>query len=231
MKNPMEKLSARSIRALYTLLALLVFGICAMNFSDLMIYKVLGNDKCAWIPIDSVGTRLLIRDVVPDGVTARAGVHNGDILLEIGGKPFKNSGDAQSRINAVKSEEYISYLLERNGMKFETKVQILRTFNVVYFSQFLYGLVFLIVGLVVVIVRPQGKIQRLFANYSILTMLFFGLANLSLNPDVDPAWKIRLLGSLFIAASFFSLPVFTRFFMFFPVKRALYQSKLFTGAL
>lgn len=228
MKNPMERLSARSIRGLYALLALIVLAITSVNFADLMIFKVLGNDQCAWMPVDSLGTKLLIRDVVSNGVTAKAGIRDGDLLLEIGGKPFKSSQEAQSRINAVKAEDYINYVVERNGTRFETKVQILRTFNVLYFAQFLYGLLFLIVGLVVVMTRPNGKTQRLFANYGILTMLFFGLASLNLNPAVDAVWKIRLLYFSFVAASIFSLPVFMRFFLFFPVKRALFDSRVFT---
>ncbi|HEY6952411.1 MAG TPA: PDZ domain-containing protein, partial [Bacteroidota bacterium] len=98
MKNPMERLSARSIRWLYAIFALIVLAITSVNFSDRMIFKVLGNDQCAWIPVDSLGTKLLIRDVVPNGVTAKAGILNGDLLLEIGGKPFKSSAEAQSRI-------------------------------------------------------------------------------------------------------------------------------------
>jgi sigma-B regulation protein RsbU (phosphoserine phosphatase) len=231
MKNVMERLSARSIRLIYALAAVLVLGITSINFADLMVYKVLGNDQCAWITADSLGASLLIQQVVPGGVTEKAGIRNGDILLEIGNKPFKNSAEAQTRINAVKAEDYIDYTIVRDGSKFQTKVQILRTFNVTYFAQFVYGLMFLIVGLVVVMTRPNGKTQRLFANYSILSMLFFGLASLNLNPTIDPAWKIKLLGYSFVLASVFSLPVFIRFFLFFPVKRPLYDRKWFIALL
>jgi serine phosphatase RsbU (regulator of sigma subunit) len=79
--------------------------------------------------------------------------------------------------------------------------------------------------------RPNGKTQRLFANYSFLTMLFFGLASLNLNPAIDPTWKIRLLGISFFVASIFSLPVFIRFFLFFPIRRPLYDRKWFTALL
>ena len=231
MKNIMERMSARTIRSLYIFAGLLALAITSMNCVDLMVYKVLGNDQCAWIPVDSLGSRLLIQQVVPGGVTAKAGVRDGDVLIEIGGKPFKSSVEAQSRINAVKAEDYINYTVERNGTKFDTKVQILHTFNVTYFAQFLYGLMFLVVGLVVVLTRPNGKTQRLFANYSILAMLFFGLSNLSQNPAIDSVWKIRLLGLSFIVTSVFSLPVFIRFFLFFPVKRPLRDRVWFTVLL
>ena len=231
MKNVMERLSARSIRLIYALAAVVILGITSVNFADLMVYKVLGNDQCAWIASDSLKPKLLIQQVVPGGVTEKAGIRNGDLLLEIGGKPFKSSAEAQTRINAVKSEDYIDYTIERGGITFQTKVQILRTFNVTYFAQFLYGLMFLIVGLVVVMTRPNGKTQRLFANYSFLTMLFFGLSSLNLNPMVDPVWKVRLLGGSFIIASIFSLPVFIRFFLFFPIRRSLYDKIWFTVLL
>ncbi len=231
MKNVMERLSARLIRLIYALAAVVILGITSVNFADLMVYKVLGNDQCAWIASDSLKPKLLIQQVVPGGVTEKAGIRNGDLLLEIGGKPFKSSAEAQTRINAVKSEDYIDYTIERGGITFQTKVQILRTFNVTYFAQFLYGLMFLIVGLVVVMTRPNGKTQRLFANYSFLTMLFFGLSSLNLNPMVDPVWKVRLLGGSFIIASIFSLPVFIRFFLFFPIRRSLYDKIWFTVLL
>jgi sigma-B regulation protein RsbU (phosphoserine phosphatase) len=231
MKNVMERLSARSIRLIYALVALVVLGVTSINFVDLMVYKSLGNDQCAWIPADSVGDRLTIRQIVPDGVTAKAGIQDGDVLVQIGGKPFKSAGEAQMRINAVRAEDYIAYTVERDGKMIDTNVQILRTFNVVYFAQFLYGFVFLLVGFVVVMSRPNGKTQRLFANYSILTLLFFGLASLNLNPQVDALWKVRLLGLSFIVASIFSLPVFIRFFLYFPVKRRLYDRKWFTALL
>ena len=228
MKNPMEQFSARTIRLLYALLGLIILGLTSVHFADVMVFKVLGNDQCAWLPIDSLGTRLAIRQIVPGGVTDRAGIRDGDILVQVGGKPFRSAAEAQLRINAVKAEDYIDYTVERDGQRIDTRVQILRTFNVVYFAQFLYGLVFLIVGLVVVMTRPHGKTQRLFANYSILTLLFFGLANLNLDPSVDAMWKIRLLGMGFILASVFSLPVFTRFFLYFPVRRSLHNSTWFT---
>jgi len=231
MKNVAERLSARTIRIAYIAMALVALGITSFNFVDVMVYKSLGNDQCAWISADTLGNKLLIQQVVPGGVSEIAGIHDGDLLVEIGGKPFKSSAEAQSRINAVKAEDYINYLIERNGRTFETRVQILRTFNVMYFAQFLYGFMFLIVAIVVVLTRPTGKTQRLFANYGIVTMLFFGLTSLSLNPSVDALWKIRLLAYSFGVASVLSLPVFVRFFLYFPVKRRLRDSTLFTAFL
>ena len=60
MKNPIESMSANTIKLMYAVVGLIVLGITVINFTDLMVYKSLGNDQCAWIPIDSLGTRLTI---------------------------------------------------------------------------------------------------------------------------------------------------------------------------
>jgi hypothetical protein len=228
MTNPFSHLSARSIRVLYTLIAITVLVICLINFSVQMIERVVGNDQCRWIDKDT--SKLLITDIVRGGVSERAGITDGDILLKINGKSFKTSFDAQLIINSI-SGNYATYLIERNGVQFETHVLILKFIDLAFLSQFLLGLGFLLVGYVVVMVKPQGKIQRMFARFSILSMLFFGLTVLNLSPETDPMWKIRVLGIGFIIASVFAPPLFVRFFLFFPVKRKGYNSRTLILAL
>src|SRR3990172_6680767 len=113
MKNPFEHLSAKWIRAIYTCLMLAVLSVGLVNFVDLMFVKTIGNDQCAWRPLDERGSRLLITDVVPGGVTERAGIKDGDILLEVNGATFFSSAEAQQRINAVKPGGYATYLDRR----------------------------------------------------------------------------------------------------------------------
>ena len=210
-------MSARWIRIIYTGLTLVVLGVTSLDFIDIMFTKTLGNDQCAWRAMDGTGSRLLITDVVPGGVTERAGIKNGDILLELGGMPFQSSAEAQQRINKIRPGESILYLVQRGETKFETKVEILRVINTPYLTQFLLGFGFLLVGYVVVVSRPQGKIQRRFGRYSLVMMLFFGLSILNLNPQVDPVWKRFVLGSGFLIAHFLAPSVFLRFFFHFPV--------------
>ncbi|MBI4429236.1 MAG: PDZ domain-containing protein [Ignavibacteriales bacterium] len=217
MKNPFDSMSARSIRGVYTLLMLVVLAVVMVNFVDVMFLKTIGNDQCAWRPIDGSGSRLLVTDVVPGGVSDKAGVKNGDILLAVNGTPFKTSQEAQQRINAVTPGNYATYVIQRGDQTFETKVEILRVVNMPYLSQFLLGFGFLMVGYVVVMSRPQGKIQRRFARYSLIMMLFFGLSTINVDPAVDSPWKLLVLAGGFFAAHFFAPSVFTRMFFHFPV--------------
>ena len=93
MTNPFSHLSARSIRILYSLIAIAVLGICLINFSVQMIEHVGGNDQCRWVDKDT--SKLLITDIVKGGVSERAGIKDGDSLLKINGKNFKRSFNAQ----------------------------------------------------------------------------------------------------------------------------------------
>jgi phosphoserine phosphatase RsbU/P len=188
-----------------------------------MVERVTGNDQCRWIDKDS--SKILITDIVEGGVSDHAGIKDGDLLLKINGKSFKTSIEAQQMINNI-SGNYATYLIERNGVQFEIRILILKFIDLAFLSQFLLGLGFLIVGYVVVMVKPQGKIQQMFARFSILSMLFFGLTVLNLNPDTNSVWMIRLLGSGFVIASIFAPPLFVRFFLFFPVKRKGNNSRM-----
>ena len=84
MTNPFSKLSQRSIRVIYTLLTLIVLGICLLNFSIQMFERVTGNDQCRWIDKDT--SRLLIRNIIIGGVAEQAGIKDGDFLIKIDGK-------------------------------------------------------------------------------------------------------------------------------------------------
>jgi phosphoserine phosphatase RsbU/P len=221
MTNLFSKMSPKSIRTIYTLTTLIVLCVCLINFSVQMFERVVGNDQCRWV--NKGESRLLITDLVSGGVTEQAGIKDGDILLMIDSMTFKRDFSAQAIIN-TKSGSYVTYTIERNGERFDRRVLILKSINLTYLSQFLFGLGFLLVGYVVVMVKPQGKLQRMFARFSILSMLFFGLSVLNQNPAIDPTWRMSLLGFSFIIASVFAPPLFVRFFLFFPVKRKCYDN-------
>ena len=210
-----ERMSPSLIRFLYSTAALIVLTVCVLNFYVQTLEHVIGNDQCRWIDKNQ---RVYITDIVHDGVSAHAGLQDGDVLAKVNGQTFKISAEAQQLINQ-KAGSYVTYTIERNGISFETRILILKLINVSFLAQFLYGIGFLIVGLVVVLVKPGGKLQRLFARYSILSMLFFGLSAININPLSDPMWQVRLLSISFMVASIFAPPLFVRFFFYFPVAR------------
>lgn len=220
MKNPLEH-SPRFTRLVFTLAALVVLAITTMNFLDVMFYKATSNDQCGWLPRPDGSPGAIITDVAPGGVTDRAGIKDGDILLKINGQEFRTPSQAMGIINPMAPGEYATYFVERDGVTFETKVEILKVINVTYLGYCLIGLGFLLVGYIVVMTRPQGKVQRLFAWYSIAAMLVFGFSTLNLSPGVDPEWKVLTFVVAFFLGRLVSQPLFVLFFTSFPVRRPL----------
>jgi phosphoserine phosphatase RsbU/P len=225
MTNPFSNLSQRSIRVIYSLLTLIVLSLCLLNFSVQMFERVTGNDQCRWVDKDT--SRLFITDIVRGGVTEKVGIKDGDILVKINGENFKTSREAQLKINKL-AGSYAVYSIERNGSNFDVRVLILKYINLGYFGQFLLGLGFLLVGYIVVMVKPLGKIQRMFARYSLLSMFFFGFSAFNLDQQNDPTWRLILLFITFIFASIIAPPSLVRFFLFFPVKQKGQTSRTLT---
>lgn len=225
MTNPFNTMSSRAIRIIYTAAAVITLAICTLHILKVMVFNVTSNDECAWVAPDAGKSGLLIKGVVPGGVSDQAGIKDGDLLLKINGQEVNNNG-AQRILNAVKLNEYATYLIDRNGTQFETHVRVLKIFDILSLSLFLLGFGFLIVGYVVVMTKPQGEIQRMFGTYGILSMLLFALLRPSIDRVVDPLWQIILIITGLSVGRFFAPTVFIKFFLYFPVKQNIPKRKL-----
>jgi len=231
MKNPFERMSAGNIRILYTVFAVAVLVVSTISFLDNMVFRVTSNDQCAWLPVNQHGRGLLIQSVLDGGVTDMAGVKNGDTLLAINGRYFKNPNEAQRILDSLNPGDHATYLLQRGTTELQASIEILKLFNIQYLSVFLLGFGFLIVGYVVVMTKPQGKVQRMFGRYGALALLVFALIALNLDPTRDPGWKRSLLGISFFVGRIFAPPVFVSFFFYFPVRKLSLNRKWLVPSL
>jgi sigma-B regulation protein RsbU (phosphoserine phosphatase) len=168
---------------------------------------------------DQIFETLIITDIVPGGVTDRAGIRDGDILLRIDGVSINNPRGPSYLLNIHPAGSTAEFLVDRDGKLHTYRVEVLKTFNYAYFAQFLLGLGFLFVGYVVLIARPQGSIQRKFARYGIFAMFFFGLSVSSVSVAYDPLWKVNFFGIVQLLARIVAPPIFISFFLHFPVRR------------
>jgi len=237
MKNLFEISSLRSVRLIFTALFIIIFIICTINAEFVLFRYALSNDQCAWREIPGRDTVFLITDIVPGGVADKAGIKNGDILVKINGKRITNNifdttaNNPMTIVNAIPKGEFAAYLIERNGNLIEYKVEILKVFDFVYASNYLFGLVFLIVGYIVVLTKPRGKTQRMFAYFTMSFMLLFGLSNLNLlNYNFNIVIKIFVL-SLSIISRVFGPSVIINFFYYFPVYRKTKFNKILLYSL
>jgi sigma-B regulation protein RsbU (phosphoserine phosphatase) len=216
MKNVMASLSPGTIRTLYTITSLVVFLLTISHALNILFYRATSNDQCGWLPRPDGKQGVVITQVVPGGVTDIAGVKEGDILHAINGVTFSDGQHAMRVINKIKRDDYAEYLMERDGVTFTTKVRVLKVFDIRYLGNFLLGFGFLLVGYIVVLSRPQGKIQRMFARYGILAMLFLGLAGYG--TIAYEIWIQRTYQAALTVGWIFMIPLSIRFFFYFPVK-------------
>ena len=216
MKNLFNVPSPRMIRTVYSIAALVVLMLTLFHALNIMVFKATSNDQCGWLPPEKGKPGVIITQVVPGGVTDRAGVRNGDILLAISGKRFKSGQDAMLIINSIKRNDYTEYLIERDGATFTTQVQVLKVFDINYLANFLLGFGFLVVGYIVVITRPQGVIQRVFGRFGIFAMLFLGLSQFDLRGVTPSIYYIY--ATAYVIGWIFALPNFIMFFLRFPVR-------------
>ncbi len=221
-------ISARWIRGRYLLATAAILLICGMNAYVNIVVRVVGNDQCRWV--DKGYSHVLVTDIVPGGVADKAGLKDGDILIRIDGESFRTSQEAQLMINHRAGTE-TTYEIERGGERMVKRILILRSLPLLYIAQLLYGLGFLIVGLVVIMVKPQGQLQRMFARYSVWSMLLFGLAQLNIDPGGDPTWRTWIIATAFLVATVGALPTFVRFYLLFPVRWKFFDRRWFTVTL
>jgi sigma-B regulation protein RsbU (phosphoserine phosphatase) len=216
MKNVMASLSPGTIRTLYTITSLVVFLLILSHALNILFYRATSNDQCGWLPRPDGKQGVVITQVVPGGVTDVAGIKEGDILHAINGVTFSDGQHAMRVINKIKRDDYAEYLMERDGVTFTTTVRVLKVFDIRYLGNFLLGFGFLLVGYIVVLSRPQGRIQRMFARYGILAMLFLGLGGYQ--GIAYETWIQRTYQATLTAGWIFMIPLCIRFFFYFPVK-------------
>jgi len=164
---------------------------------------------------------LRITNIVEGGVTDRAGIEDGDLLLRIDSVSVNNRFGAQYLLNLHYAGSMADFLVERDGELLEFEVEILKIFNYVYLAEFLLGLGFLLVGYFVVMARPQGSIQRKFARYGIFALLFFAMSEIVTWLQYAAVWKVYFLLFTSYLARLIAPPVFLTLFLHFPVRRPL----------
>lgn len=101
--------------------------------------------------------------VKPDGVTAQAGIENGDKLLAINGIPAREPLQMQAVLNSFDYGEYAPYTIKKkDGRIIETKVFVKKLVDLNKLTSILTGLFILLTAFIVMMGNPYGKTQQLF---------------------------------------------------------------------
>ncbi len=181
------------------------------------------NDECLWVQKTNNKKNEIYFDFVKfEGVTWKAGIRDGDKLLEINDIPIKSTSHATLILDSIKEGYYAKYKVQRGNKIFETKVYIKKLVDYQLLSFSLFALFWLLVGVIVIKAKPGGIIQVNFFRIGILFSLFSisGILKHSANnPVFEYLLLVIVLGVLWLFASSFLPVALINFFWIFPTNR------------
>jgi serine phosphatase RsbU (regulator of sigma subunit) len=216
---------AVGVTALFLLLS-------AINYIFIFNITAQSNDECLWTQKKDPSrdsTTILIEQVKVGGVTWNAGIRDGDELIAIDGRRTKNTFIATQILDKVQKGDYATYTVRRGEVLFETPVLVKKLINFSGLAINLLATFWLIVGFIVFMARPEGKIQRLFFKIGLMFVLLGTSSMLYRGGVVDnPIFKIPYLYLLVDNIAVLGVILITfmliHFFSIFP-KEFMYVSR------
>ena len=186
------------------------------------------DDQCTWEVQDQ---RVLVREILPNGVAEDAGLLEGDELLLIHGRRVQADqlAHAQRFINDQPQGRILVYTVRREGQTLRLPVRLIKPFNYTALLVLLAGLVAWAVGLLVVISSPSRKIARHFYYMGVVALLLTLLPALGLdNLPLLYLLPCILLGGLAVGLA---PALWLHFFLRFPYPFALRANRRFLALL
>ncbi|MBI3259001.1 MAG: SpoIIE family protein phosphatase [Ignavibacteriae bacterium] len=248
MKFTINSISPKLLRIFITIVTIAALVPSVYMFINIMVLQAQSNDECLW-EYQPDKKMYLISRVVKGGVADQAHIKDGDYLVRFNSKPFSHRNDAIVLLNSAHLNEIVTYTILRDNIQFDVKIRIIKVFDFAYFSLFLLGFGFLVVGYTVGMTKPNGELQFRFWVFGLITMIYFAVQNpfvLELNvislylnnpaKAMNIIWTFKGFMSLicwltFFAARLLAPPVFILFFTKFPIDTAPNHRKILSITL
>ncbi len=206
-----------------SILSFLILFIALVNVYYTVEINVTSNDECLWVPqkINADSSAIFIKLVKENGVAWNAGIRNDDQLLAIDNIPIKTTMQAQAILNKFNSGELADYTVLQKGKILKTKVYVKKLINFGDFSLALFGLIWFVIGYLVLASKPDGLIQKLFfalGTATVLTGMQVILKSFSFSDSPGYSESIIIPAISFLwALGFASLPsIILYFYWVFP---------------
>ena len=236
--NKIKKLISKYSPKLVITASVILAIIMLINFHFIFEITAQSNDECLWISqkISDDSVAIVFDLVKENGVTWKAGIRNGDVLLTIDNIDIKNTFGATQILDRFKKGEFAPYRVSRNGNIFETQVEVKKLINLVGLGFGLLSLIWLCVGFIVIMAKPDGYTQLIFYRIG-ATACLFSFFNFLYRGDVVPNpifQSIPLVIGIDIIWTFGAsfLPfLITHFFWSFPKEWKILRKKWVTKAL
>ncbi len=186
------------------------------------------DDQCFW---KAEGSKVRIREILPDGAAERAGILERDELVAIQGQPVtaRTMDELRRFINEQPKGKEVLYRIRRNGRELSLNVTLVQPFNYVGLSVVLSGLVAWAIGLLVVVSSPQRKVARHFFYMGAISLVIPIYAPVD-SGNVPLALQItgHILSGLIMSVA---TPLWLHFFLRFPHPFPLRRNRRFLMSL
>ena len=197
---------------------ILLFCIGLVNFLFIFVVNATSNDECLWVPkeIKKDSVAIVFDKVKVNGVAWQAGIRNGDQLIAIKNIKVHDTFIAQRILNEFKKGQLADYTIKKGDKLLNTKVEIKKLIKMDQFAFMLMAQIWLIIGFIVLMARPNGYIQRLFYKISAaFIVLFTSVYFLGLGTDVSRIY-FYLLDYIWTIGGFYASFLILIFFWSFP---------------
>jgi serine phosphatase RsbU (regulator of sigma subunit) len=238
MKNSLKKFWIKNRTKFILVSAIVLFIVGLMNFYFVIDITSQSNDECLWTPqkVAKDSVKIVFQFVKENGVTWSAGIREGDELIAIDGVRTYNTVTATVVLDKVHSGDYATYTVKNNGKVFDTKVQVKKLINFSGLATAMLAFLWLLVGFVVVMAKPEGKTQLLFYRigiaailYSTFDMLYRGRA--VANPIFTNVFLLLTVDTIWTLGGFLFAFLLIRFFCIFPKENKLIKKVWFNRTL
>ena len=188
--DPVKKYLIRYRSKIIIVMSLFLILLALGNIIVITSFNVTSNDECLWVPVkkaDSLAIRF--ETVKVGGVTWNAGIRDGDYLVAINNTRIKTPIQAQMILNRIEGGDYAEYTVRKsNGKLLDTKVYIKKLINFTLLGIALLGLFWQIIAFIVLMAKPDGRIQRVFyaIGATLILLVLFNYQDLAFLKSFPP---------------------------------------------
>ena len=233
MLNNIKKFYTKQKQLLIVISTALLAILSFINFYFIFNITAQSNDECLWIEKKSNGKIIItFEQVKVDGVTWKAGIRDGDHLSAIDGTKTHNTLVATKTLDKIPYGDYATYTVVRNGNEFEANVFVKKLIDINGLGVTLLSFIWLIVAFVVVMSKPEGKIQNLFYRVAIFSVFYSTTALVYRGQQVEniifsnPILVVLVAFCIVLGTVFFPVSL-VHFFSVFPREYPFVSKKWF----
>ncbi|HEY3271865.1 MAG TPA: SpoIIE family protein phosphatase [Geothrix sp.] len=213
-------------RLLWISFACLVLALGSFGLNQWM--YAASDDQCSWVVENG---KIVIREILPEGVAEEAGLLEGDELVKIQGRTFEPTLEgtlkAQRFINAKSQGTILIYTVNRQGRQILLPLRLVKPLDLEQLALLLNGILAWAIALLVVLSAPERKTSRHFFYLAATALLMSG-ATVALNAPMAMRIVVSLMAALTVALL---PPLWVHFFLRFPHPFRLRKNRRFLLAV